>query len=261
MAGPRAVHWPDVPSGDDADARLAPAAADHPEIECDADVWSVRRRDDEGFRIALFNESDGRRVVTVRPSALPAALARWDTATGRRGLAREVTGAVTLTVEAGELVCLHLTDGGGQATRTPATLVLDEGWTLQVPGTAPRPVDVYRGWERQGLPAFAGTGEYRTVFDLPLSGSGSGTGAGAGGRPEWELYLPGVEASAEAFLNGVPVGRWGWGPFRCVFAAAVLRPTGNELTIRVASSAANRYAPAGGHPSGLVRPPRLRPRL
>ncbi|WP_329454466.1 hypothetical protein [Streptomyces sp. NBC_01497] len=274
VGGPRAAHWPDLPSGEDVDARLTAAVTGHPQIESDADVWSVRRRDDDGFRIALFNDGAGRRVVSVRPASLPAGVTRWEAATGLRSAPREVTESLTLTLEAGELVCLHLTEGTGEVRGTPATLVLDQGWTLQVAGVPRQPVDVYRGWEQQGLPAFAGTGEYRTVFDLPLAGPRSGAGSGgaeAGGEeagggnpaeewPQWELHLPGVEASAEAELNGVVVGRWGWGPFRCVFPAGVLRRHGNELTVKVASTAANRYAPAG-RPSGLVRPPRLRPKL
>ncbi|MGQ4511237.1 hypothetical protein [Streptomyces sp. DW26H14] len=262
MGDPRSVHWAGIPSDEDLDARLASALTGHPGIDSEDDVWSVRRRDADGVRVALFNDGAGRRVVTVRPSALPAAVTRWETGTGHRDAPREVTGAVTLTLEPGELACLHLADGAGRVRRTPDAVVLDQGWTLEAPGVPRRPVDVYRGWERQGLPDFAGTGEYRTVFDLPAGDPAAADSSDPAAQwLAWELYLPGVRASAEAELNGVTVGTWGWGPFRCVFPAGVLRRTGNELTIRVASTAANRYDPARAEPSGLVRPPRLRPSL
>jgi hypothetical protein len=260
LEGPRGAYWADVPAGEDVDAHLTATLAGHPQVESDGDVWSVRREDADGTRIAIFNDDPGRRVVTVRPSRVPASVTRWDLRNGRRDEPFEVAGAVTLTLEAGEVACLHVGVGGAVAADrvrdVPGTRVLDQGWTLRAAGLEPRPVDVYRGWELQGLSDFSGIGEYRTEFEL---GAGA-TGARAG-WPEWELELPDVRASAEAEVNGVVVGRWGWGPFRCVFPADVLRAGSNELRITVASTAANRYYAGAAEASGLVRPPRLRPKL
>ena len=85
--------------------------------------------------------------------------------------------------------------------------------------------------------------------------------------PVWELVLPAVHTSAEVELNGRIVGRWGWGPYRCPIDATVLRLQGNELRIRVASTAANHYYAGTPHqngrlePSGLTAAPVLRPLL
>jgi hypothetical protein len=248
-----------VPAGDAADAALAPARTGHLELDADGDVWSRRMADGDGTRLVLFNDDRGRRVVDVRPCALPATLTRWDPASGTVAEPFEVYGSLRVTLEPGELVCLRVGHAPGAApgTRVPAARVLDQGWVLTADGSE-RPVDVHEGWERQGLAAYSGIGEYRTVFDVTDD---------ALDWPEWELLLPGVATSAEATLNGTRVGRWGWGPFSCALGPSVLRPGRNELTVRVASTAANHYYAGTPHqggaaePSGLTLPPRLRPRL
>lgn len=139
----------------------------------------------------------------------------------------------------------------------PAPLILDRGWLLTV-GAAEQPVDVDRGWEQQGWDRYSGVGDYHNTFELT---------ADALAWPDWELVLPVVHTSAEAEINGQPVGRWGWAPFRCNIASSTLRPGHNELRIRVSSTAANHYYAGTRHragpadPSGLAAAPRLRPRL
>lgn len=254
LDGPRGAYWEAVPTAEDVDARLSHAVSAHAWVETDAAVWSRRGEDAEGTRIALFNDDTGRRTVRVRPSALPARLTRWNLLDGTLDEPREVFGAPVLTLEPGELVCLHLTHG---LRPVPATRVLDQGWTLSTGGRF-HPVDVYRGWERQGAETFSGIGEYRTSFELTETEAA---------WPRWELVLPDVRSSADAEVNGHGVGRWGWGPFHCVFGPGVLRTGRNELRIRVASTAANAYYAHGTQrggppePSGLLRPPRLGPSL
>ncbi|GHH85702.1 hypothetical protein GCM10018793_54750 [Streptomyces sulfonofaciens] len=254
LGGEHGAYWEGVPSDEDVDARLCAALAGHTRVETDGMVWSRRGLDATGTRVALFNDDPGRRTVSVRPTGLPALVTRWNTADGTTGEPFEVSGDLRLTLDPGELVCVHL-DPGPRAV--PATRVLDAGWTLAVDDRV-RPVDVYRGWERQGEETFSGVGEYRTQVALT---------AAEAAWPRWELLLPEVAASAEAEINGHRVGRWGWGPFRAAFGPGVLREGPNLLRIRVASTAANSHYAHGSQrqgppdPSGLLRPPRLRPHL
>jgi hypothetical protein len=150
-----------------------------------------------------------------------------------------------------ELICLRATDDGRAAglprlERTvKRTVTLDEGWTLDS-----RPIDVDRGWEEQGLDDFSGAATYELRFDLD---DGGGT---------WELELPGVQTAAEASLNGSPLGRRGWRPYRFPIPRGLLQTGSNDLSIRVYSAAANKYYAGtpfqiGKDPSGLTAPPTL----
>lgn len=254
LSGPRARHWPDIPSPAAVEPRLDRSLAGHPEVDCDGAVWSRRALDAEGTRIALFNDDDCERTVHIRPSQLPAQVTRWRPESGVVEAPFEIDGSLRLSLAPGELACWHLTHG----TRTvPAPLILDRGWLLTA-GAAEQPVDVDRGWEQQGWDRYSGVGDYRNTFDLT---------ADALAWPDWELVLPVVHTSAEAEINGQTVGRWGWAPFRCDIASSTLRPGPNELRIRVSSTAANHYYAGTRHqagpadPSGLAAAPRLRPRL
>jgi hypothetical protein len=117
---------------------------------------------------------------------------------------------------------------------------------------------VDRGWEEQGWPTFSGIAEYRSRFELPPADLA---------WPDWELVLARVHTGADIELNGTVIGRFGWGPFDCRVPAGLLRAAGNELSVRVASTAANRYYAGtrqqgdGLDPSGLGAAPVLRPRL
>jgi hypothetical protein len=76
-----------------------------------------------------------------------------------------------------------------------------------------------------------------------------------------------VHTAAELELNGTPIGRFGWPPITCPVPVGLLRAEDNELRVRVASTAANRYYAGTGQqggdldPSGLTMAPLLRPRL
>ena len=244
-------HWPEIPEAQAVDDVLRPALAGHPHIDADGPLWSRRIRDDGGTRIAVFNDEHRAVVVDIRPSSLPAEVTRWRPDTGDVEEPFTVDGALRLTLSPGELACVRLTDG---ARPVPAGVTLNAGWTLRAAG-AERPIDVDKGWERQGLPAFSGIGEYRVTFDVD------------GQWPSWELVLPAACDSAVAELNGLVVGTWGWGPFRCTVDGSALRAGGNELVVKVASTAANHYYAGTRHqngrlePSGLVAAPVLRPDL
>lgn len=250
----RCVHLADAPSRDQVEDLVRRLRRGHLTVlddDPESPVWRWIGFDDAGTRVALFNDSDAARHVTLRPAALPGTLTRWDPGSGEiEPWETPITGSAELALDPGEMACLHVTDG---PEHVPDDIVLATGWTLRVGEEAPRPIDVHIGWQAQGLPHFSGTGEYRTVFDVE-----------AAPTDEWELVLPGVRTAVEARLNGVLVGRRGWGPFRFRVPAPTLRASGNELCLRVASTAANRYYADSGQqgpkldPSGLTAAPYLR---
>jgi hypothetical protein len=251
---PDARYWPEIPTSDAVAAVLGRSVAGHAHLELEGSLWSRRVRDPNGTRVALFNDEDRPRTVGIRPATLPAQVTRWRPESGVVEESFELTGALRLYLAPGELACFQLTNG---PRAVPAAITVDRGWTLRAAGVE-RPVAVDRGWERQGWDSFSGIGEYRTTFELC---------AGQLDWPVWQLVLPAVHTSAEVELNGRIVGRWGWGPYRCPIDATVLRLQGNELRIRVASTAANHYYAGTPHqngrlePSGLTAAPVLRPLL
>ncbi|MFC4948050.1 hypothetical protein [Pseudonocardia sp. GCM10023141] len=251
------AHWTHVPDVAELDPVLAPLRRGHVVVAGDdatATVWSSAGADATGTRLALFHDAAGTQTVTVTPPSLPTRMQRFDAATGAVTDLGVVDGALRLRCGPDELVCLHL--GTGERT-VPGPTVLTAGWSLTIDGTT-RPVRVDRGWEQQGWERFSGVGEYRTAFDLP---------AGDPGWPDWELELPIVHTTAEVELNGTVIGSLGWAPYVCAVPAGLLRGEGNDLRVRVASTAANHYYAGtalqgdGLDPSGLGAAPVLRPRL
>ncbi|MGW3464295.1 hypothetical protein ACWDE9_33995, partial [Streptomyces olivaceoviridis] len=133
---------------------------------------------------------------------------------------------------------------------------LGSGWALEIPedayeeaGTG-RDIAVTCGWEQQGLATFAGTADYvrRIRLDAPVL---------------LELTLPAVAGAVLVFVNGRRVGERAWSPYRITIPADALQPGGNELRVRVAPPAANRYYAGTGlraepEPCGLLAPPLLR---
>lgn len=253
LTGPRGAHWPDVPPAGEADSRLAAVPAPRAATaEAGHGVWTTRRTLAGATRLALFNDTAERQLVTVRPAALPASVTWWDAATGRTSEPHSLTGALTLVLHPAELSCVSISAGPGSQD-VPETKVLDSGWTLRLAGRELAGVDVRRGWEQQGFGDVAGEGVYTARFALDA--------AELEQWPVWELVLPGVGSSARADVNGQQAGDWGWGPFICALPAGMLSGGINTLTITVASTAANRYVPGRGEPSGLLGAPLLRPRL
>ncbi|MFI1330565.1 hypothetical protein ACH4U7_10500 [Streptomyces sp. NPDC020845] len=230
----------------------------------------------DGFRFACFAETEGT-VELLLPDG-PWRIEEWDAADGtvhvlEADALEAAEGPVVLRLEQNALRLLrvyrgaetasgraHATEGSEAAAGrgTPEWSAPEElvsGWLLEVAEDAyeeagtRRDIAVTYGWERQDLPAFAGTADYvrQIELDAPVP---------------LELTLPAVAGAVVVSVNGVRVGARAWAPYRVTIPADVLRPGGNELRIRVAPSAANRYYAGTGlraepEPCGLLAPPLL----
>ncbi|CDR14040.1 hypothetical protein [Streptomyces iranensis] len=226
----------------------------------------------DGFRFACFTETEGT-VELLLPDG-PWHIEEWEAADGTVRTLEAAGNPVALRLEQNALrllrVCRDAEPASGRADATEdseaaaghgtpewsAPEALESGWLLEVAEDAyqeagtRRDIAVTCGWERQGLPAFAGTADYvrRIGLDTPVP---------------LELTLPAVAGAVAVSVNGVRVGQRAWAPYRVTVPADALRPGGNELRIRVAPSAANRYYAgtglrAGPEPCGLLAPPLLR---
>jgi hypothetical protein len=248
------------------DSAVAALPRPRPDLRFDSGpAWNSVLRDGGSWKIALFNDTDHPRQVSIAIDAPVGAVHRWDP---RRGEVEELDitasdGAFRLTLAAQEALCLTFHDGEPRPRQKPATqtatelppaVTLAEGWRFRIRGeTTDGPIDVTQGWEAQGFADFAGTGIYRRTVDLPALADGL----------TWHLVLPGVRETAECFANGVSCGRHVAG--EVVFAlSGVSGPVSLEVHVR--NTAANRYYPGtpfwdGAYePSGLVAPPRLEAR-
>lgn len=242
------THWPHVPTEAELEQALRPLRGGHTVVVGDGEtVWSRCGRAGATTRVALFLDGEREQTVTVTPTSVPARVRRVDLETGAETDLGVVAGALRLRCRPEELVCLVIDDGEHPV---PGETVLADGWTLDG-----QPIRVDAGWEVQGRPEFSGVAEYRVAFDAPAE------------WPEWELLLPAVHTTADVTLNGVAIGRRGWAPYTFPITADLLRTRGNDLQIRVASTAANAYYAGSGQqgegldPSGLAAAPILRPVL
>lgn len=226
----------------------------------------------DGFRFACFAETEGTAELLLPDG--PWQLEEWVAADGTVCALDVTEGAVVLRLERNELRLLRVRRGAEPANgRAGATEgfeaatghntpewsepeELESGWALEIPedayeeaGTA-RDIAVTCGWEQQGLSAFAGTADYvrRIRLDAPVL---------------LELTFPVVAGAVLVFVNGRRVGERAWSPYRITIPADALQPGGNELRVRVAPPAANRYYAGTGlraepEPCGLLAPPLLR---
>jgi hypothetical protein len=224
-------------------------------------VWSrAGRAADGSTRLALFHDADHEHAnhdatLSVIPASVPTGVRRFHPVSGELADLGTAVGELRVRCAPGELVCLVLSDGGRVV---PGETVLHDGWTLDTGDGPARPIRVDAGWEVQGWPGFSGVGEYRVRFGLPPADLA---------WPDWDLVLAEVHTAAELELNGTLIGRFGWPPITCLLPGGLLRAEDNELRVRVASTAANRYYAGTGQqgggldPSGLTVAPLLRPRL
>ncbi|MCY0880045.1 MAG: carbohydrate-binding protein [Firmicutes bacterium] len=233
-------------------------------------VWQWVGCDSEAWRVVLFNESHTPRSVTVMLPAPMRAVERWEPDTGRVSRVTPTDPADRLLVLLGpeELLCLRvMTEPGAVGVGTgplfqlsydhgpgQRRVWLDSGWTFHPAMDTGRRVaiDVSRGWEVQGFSTFSGCGVYECTFDLPDYREGS----------RWRLCLPAVVSAVEGFLNGCAIGRRGWAPYVFDVPAAILKPRGNQLELRVYNTAANHYWAGTDYldrpvPSGLLAIPFL----
>jgi hypothetical protein len=204
-------------------------------------LWTWQGRSPESARLVLVNDGLDTRKLTIMVADQP---------------------VTALTLGPEELACLQLGPDGitrfsaSPAAPTalgPALLRIDQGWTFNAGEQSQEaPIEVDRGWEQQDFPSFGGEGIYRTEFDFKA----------AGGDP-LVLELPEVHCAVSAELNGVELGARGWRPFRFAIPPGILNVEGNQLTLRVTNTAANRYYAgtpfqAGLQPSGITAAPILR---
>lgn len=207
--------------------------------------------------IAIDLEPDEVACLSVTAGADPVALAH---ATGFvSDVAVSDDGALRVRADRGARLELRGDDGVTAGDETPVAATapqrLSSGWTLSAAGSDPVAIDPDRGWEQQGMASYAGAGTYRCTFDAP---------AAIGADEPWALTLPSVHCAVTATLNGVDLGARGWPPYRFELPAGLLRESGNELSLTVVNSAANRYYAstpyqAGLQPSGLGAAPVLEP--
>ncbi|KAK1185460.1 hypothetical protein B7755_049715 [Streptomyces sp. NBS 14/10] len=223
----------------------------------------------DGFRFACFAETEGT-VELLLPDG-PWRIEEWDAADGtvrtlQADALEAAEGPVVLRLEQNTVrllrVCRGAEAASGRADAAEdseaawsAPEALESGWLLEIAEDAydeagtRRDIAVTYGWERQGLPAFAGTADYvrQIELDAPVP---------------LELTLPAVAGAVTVSVNGVRVGARAWAPYRVTIPADALRPGANELRLRVAPSAANRYYAGTGlraepEPCGLLAPPLL----
>lgn len=264
-AAPGYHHLSGIPTAAHADRMLAALRDERPYVIDDSDgsVWQWVGRDGEAWRVVLFNDSGRCATVSFVLPFAEAAIERWLTSDGGHGtweLLDDGAGSKVIPLGPMELACLRVRAlaageelsaiAWADARPRGSALVLDTGWTLDFPGTAPVPVHVDRGWEHQGFARVSGVGTYRIHFQSAARGESA------------FLVLPVVHCAAEVHCNGVTIGRRGWSPFEFEVPANVLADGDNELEVLVASSAANKYCvgtpfDTGPVASGLGAPPVL----
>jgi hypothetical protein len=215
------------------------------------------------WRVALFNPTDADAAVELGGLSRP--LEIWDAATGRVAAASPRALGPNLAIRLAPqqltllrygapptagLPCADAAFSPGRRFDDAEWQALGGRWTLRA-GTFDGPVDVTRGWERQGLPTYSGVGVYTTELHVA--------------RPaETLLWLPRVAGGSLARIGGQEVGRVGWGRHVYTIPASLLRPGDNELAIEVYGGAANSYYAgtpyqAAPEPCGLLAEPRVRP--
>jgi hypothetical protein len=233
-----------------------------PLLQPDADpkFWRWIGEDTGGWRLALFNDSqEPLRETFVLSSDFDIDV--WSCASGtimRHGPSSQIS----ISLEPYELICLRLAPTSIKAGESvlPSILALpalpeqpeiplDAYWTLRFEGErGAYPIRVDRGWESQGLETRSGTAIYARRVTIEKVG-------------RWLLELPAVDTAACVNLDGKPVGRRGWRPYR--FDLGRIEPGNHLIEIAVSSTAANAYyagTPFKGDAddrAGLSKPPIL----
>ncbi len=274
----------EIPSAEVADQLLLPLMARRPYAKADGSppVWQWAGREHSGWRLVLFNDTRQARDVMLDLPFEQAAVARWDATSGQQGPWLRAPGpganAAAVHLEPMELCCLQLREasadedvpdytrlsrgplpaaaaaGTWTGAGTGAGTQLSQGWALELPSGsgAPVPISVLTGWEQQGFPEFSGAGTYLHMVELATTDD------------DLVLELPVVNTAVEVRVNGVPVGRRAWSPYRFVIPSRVLRAGANEIALDVYSAAGNRYYANTPYqeelePSGLGAAPILEP--
>ncbi|ESR27012.1 hypothetical protein [Lutibaculum baratangense] len=223
--------------------------------------WNWVSRHGDAWRIVVFNDGDAPRALELLLDEPDVEAARWDPVSGRAApFALPAARQIVLPAQA--LLCLEVRAAEGPRAAPaaaghigppplPVPIVLGDRWEFhtKVPGAEFQPVRVTEGWERQGWPAFSGTGIYRRRVRLPPLPAGLA----------WHLVLPRVRETVECLVDGRSLGRrlHGERRFRLDAEGEV------EIELRIRNTAANRYYAGTPHelggptPSGLLESPRL----
>ncbi|MBO4472991.1 MAG: hypothetical protein J5765_04195 [Clostridia bacterium] len=186
----------------------------------------------------LMNENDDARTLRIPTSGRAPYLI--DPASGKVVRTEEKGGAIEITLESGEIICLYDTNRMIEAEapfREMGTLELTDFTyrptsRLTIGETTERskidaeelPLTADGGFEKD----FSGSVLYRTTFVLPQ------------GVTRAVLDLGKAEGAAEATLNGVSLGAVLAPPYRFDLPIDLLK-TQNELSVIVTNTAANEY--------------------
>lgn len=233
-------------------------------------LWQSSGRDDEAWRLAIFNDQSVSREITVKLPSSDFIFEQWSASSGQQEhSALSVPSSdesISLLLGPMELMCTRLKESSVAQTSgfvTPATasapasdevpaLRLDGDWTLELPDGSGNlfSVSVLEGWEGQGFSNFSGVGKYTCFFDAPP------------GEGPVLLVLPVVHTAVEVRINDTLVGNRAWSPYEFLIDRDLLRDGTNELGLRVFSSAGNKYYGGtpfqdGLEPSGLGGAPTM----
>lgn len=208
-------------------------------------VWQWVGRDQNGWRIALFNDQTVAIPITVHLPSARALVSTWDVASGDIAPLGRVEGPLLWWLDPMELVCLHVARPADCAPSDSQTISRECGASLtRLLSNSKRmglsgwrfspdkdrtflPIDVTRPWESQGYADFSGMGTYVCEISLP-------------GEEGW-IYLPEVGTAVTVTVNGVNVGQRGWRPYLFHVPADVVHSGLNRVQVNVYNTAANAY--------------------
>ena len=225
----------------------------------------VGSEDSDAVRAVLFAQDAAEATIDLPPGTWR--VEEWDPTSGKQRTIGTASDRVQVDLHDQELRLLRLNrtnlvdlpqsgalevSSRHSLVASPVTTTLHAGWRLEIPdgahayaGTS-RPIGVTEGWERQGLPTFAGTADY--VCEIPTV------------TDQQRLVLPAVGGAVEVLLDGELVGTAGWAPYSFVLPARTTNADRYELRVRVSPPAANRFYAGTGlrpvpEPCGLLAPP------
>lgn len=272
-SGPNYHHSDNVPTHEFAEPILLALMSGRPHA-APADgqpLWQWSGRDEDGWRLAVFNDHTVSRAITIQLPTFDLGFEQWNTLSGQQEEFIRIEGisdkSISLHLGAMELMCLRLVISSAGNYREVTVLAsptrplgegriafsLDSDWVLELlDGSGNQvPASVADGWEVQGFDRYSGVGNYSREFEAPA------------GEGPIVLALPIVHTAVEVRVNGVAVGSRAWAPYEFVVERDLLRAGSNELELRVFSSAGNKYY--GGtpfqdepEPSGLGAAPTIR---
>lgn len=239
----------------------------------DLPLWQWAAEDGDGWRFVVFNDAAHRRSLHLRvPTPDLFTIERWQPEDGHittydlsKPAGRD---SFPVEIDANEPLCLRFVPAAAARQPSPRkdangakeadmTLDLASDWTLRFQGGAKDAVaiGIDRGWEEQGFDTVIGTGIYARSVQMTE----------AMAAMEWELELPEVHTAAAVVVNGNPLGRRGWAPYRFLLPSSAWQAGTNRLEIHVSSTAGNHYYAGTPYlttpvPCGLRAAPLLRGR-